>query len=92
MKRKPIAIKKKDYSRVLLTELLPYELPVFFSNQKLYGFHSSQPSNTPPLIKKLLGLVDPTRFTIPYNYKIERGDGRQRSLSVDSTSICGLLC
>lgn len=82
MKRKPIAIKKKDYSRVLLTELLPYELPVFFSNQKLYSFHAERPENIPSLIRKILGLIEPPKFTIPYSYKIERGDGRQRSLSV----------
>lgn len=82
MKRKPIAIKKKDYSRVLLTELLPYELPVFFSNQKLYSFHTLHRGIAPPLVKKILGLTDPAKFTVPYNYKIERGDGRQRSLSI----------
>jgi hypothetical protein len=82
MKRKPIAIKKKDYSRVLLTELLPYELPVFFSNYKLHAFHADLPENVPTLLKKLLGLIEPHRFTIPYAYKIERGDGRQRSLAI----------
>jgi hypothetical protein len=82
VKRKPIAIKKKDYSRVLLTELLPYELPIFFSNHKLHDFDSSDHSASPTLVKKLLGLTEAMRFTIPYNYKIERGDGRQRSISI----------
>lgn len=82
MTRKPIAIRRKDYSRVLLTELLPYELPVFFSNHRLYGFHSSHHKSVPQLVKKILGIDVPHKYTIPFSYKIERGDGRQRTLSV----------
>lgn len=82
MKRKPIAIKKKDAARVLLTELLPYELPVFFSNHRLYEFVSNPPGNTPGLLKGLLGWVVSPKFTIPFNFKIERGDGRKRTLSI----------
>lgn len=82
MKRKPIAIKKKDAARVLLTELLPYELPVFFSNHRLYEFVSEPPSNLPGLFKGLLGWSGSLKFTIPFNFRIERGDGRKRTLSI----------
>jgi len=82
VKRKPIAIKKKDGARVLLTEILPYELPVFFSNHRLYELVSNPPDNTPSLLKGLLGLSAAPKFTIPFNFKIERGDGRKRTLSI----------
>ena len=82
MKRKPIAIKKKDAARVLLTELLPYELPIFFSNHRLYELISKLPDNIPSLLKNLLGMSGSPKFTIPFNYKIERGDGRKRTLSI----------
>ena len=82
MKRKPIAIKKKDAARVLLTELLPYELPIFFSNHRLYELISKLPDNIPSLLKNLLGMSGPPKFTIPFNFKIERGDGRKRTLSI----------
>lgn len=82
MKRKPIAIKKKDAARVLLTELLPYELPIFFSNHRLYEFVSKLPDNIPSLLKNLLGMSGSPKFTIPFNFKIERGDGRKRTLSI----------
>lgn len=82
MKRKPIAIKKKDAARVLLTELLPYELPIFYSNHRLYEFVSEPPDRIPNLLKDLLGMRNSPRFTIPFNFKIERGDGRRRTLSI----------
>lgn len=82
MKRKPIAIRKKDAARVLLTELLPYELPIFFSNHRLYEFISDPPNSIPDLLKDLLGMRASPRFTIPFNFKIERGDGRKRTLSI----------
>lgn len=82
MKRKPIAIKKKDAYRILLTELLPYELPIFLSNHRLYELASNLPEQTPSLLKALLGIPNSPKFTIPFNFKIERGDGRKRTLSI----------
>lgn len=82
MKRKPIAIKKKDGARILLTELLPFELPIFFSNYRLYELVSDPPDHIPSLLKGLLGLGVAPKFTIPFNFKIERGDGRKRTLSI----------
>lgn len=82
MKRKAIAIKKKDAARVLLTELLPYELPVFFSNHRLDEFVREPLQNIPVLLRGLLGYIGGIKFTIPFNFKIERGDGRKRTLSI----------
>lgn len=77
--RKPRSIKRSDYARVLLTEVLPHELPIFFSNDRLYAYAAGEYPAAPALVRALL---ETKQDTIPYTYKIERGDGRKRSLSI----------
>lgn len=78
-------IKKSDYTRVLLTETLPYETPIIFSNDGLYE-RIKNIHNFSDLEKKLVELIvygeKPTsnkkqnfvKATKPYLYKI-RKDG-----------------
>ena len=79
MKLRPVSIHKKDVHRVLLTELLPYELPVFFSNERLYKYARDAQANEPAFVKVLLSHKN---WTIPFTFRIQRGDGRRRSLSL----------
>lgn len=75
-----IFIKKSDVARVLHTEVLPYEVPIIFSNQKLYRYHRlSNTDNVPPFIKKLL---TPNDYSIPFDYQIWQGSRKRRTLSV----------
>jgi hypothetical protein len=80
-----IQVDRLDSFRILLTETLPYETPLFFSNIPLYKYARSSAStkNTsiPPLVKLLLdaGKFEPT---IPYEYKILKSANKPRTLSI----------
>ena len=79
-------IRKSDYCRVLVTETIPYETPLIFSNDGFYTICSS-----PDLKSKLAStIVDrlvygtgcKKTFTIPYQYKIRKNSSEFRRLSV----------
>ncbi|WP_419797307.1 MAG: antiviral reverse transcriptase Drt3b [Terasakiella sp.] len=77
-------IKKNDHFRVLLTELLPYELPFQFTNSKFYNFAKDEENKA--LIKKWAGDYS---FTVPLEYKIPKGleGGRQMGVMHPITQI-----
>lgn len=67
--------------RPLLTETLPYELPVIFGNDLLY-YSKCRPID--PLAQPLLNSIfRPSRdYTIPYNYSIRKDGDRTTELSL----------
>lgn len=67
--------------RPLLTETLPYELPVIFGNEGLYYNRSKliSPEAT-SIIDKIFSKAD--KVTIPYNYSIRKDSSRQTLLSM----------
>jgi Reverse transcriptase (RNA-dependent DNA polymerase) len=68
--------------RPLLTETLPYELPVIFGNDRLYY---SRCRAVDPLAKPLLETIFKSlsrKYTIPYNYSIRKDDDRSTELSL----------
>lgn len=72
--------------RPLLTETLPYELPVIFSNDRLYY---SKCRALDPIAKPLVERIF-TQFrghTIPYNYRIRKDSSRTTELSLIHPSI-----
>jgi len=72
-----IKINKKDINRVLLTEVLPYEVPMLFSNDGFYSIISS--NKHLPFFKK----IKKQAYGIPFNYEIAKSnDGDTRCLSV----------
>jgi hypothetical protein len=86
--RKLNKIKRSDYNRILITETLPFETPIIFSNDGLYskinnidaedGFHRT-------FIKALIfgeGLTKPPNSTIPYHYKIRKNSTEFRRLAL----------
>ena len=81
---KPIQIKvrvrKTDKFRAILTETLPYEVPMLFSNEGLYLAAKSG------IVKKFdekHGLeVFKHRHTIPYKYRIKKNSYESRGLAV----------
>lgn len=83
MKEK-IRIRQKDANRVLLTETLPYETPIIFSNKKLYQFANASENNslTIPAFVKTIFLPNSLRSTIPYDYHIRQGANKERRLSI----------
>ncbi|MAI34145.1 MAG: hypothetical protein CMG91_10890 [Marinobacter sp.] len=79
MKNKSIKIEKKDFHRVLLTDLLPYETPIIFSNNHFYNRIKKDRLSHSFIIELFRATPDPS---IPYTYTASRGDLGQRELSV----------
>ena len=79
---------KKNFWRFrpLLTETLPYELPVIFGNDRLYY---SKCRDVDPLAQPLLNKIfTPSRnYTVPYNYSIRKDSDRTTELSLVHPSI-----
>ena len=75
-------LKKKITNKkeiVLLTEVLPYETPIFFSNFGFYNYSVSNRINSPSFIKKIFFK---RHFYIPYQFEIKRSEFKYRSLSL----------
>lgn len=78
-------IDKNDYDRVVLTDTGPQETPIIFSND---GFHdnlrqiSLDSSEKQNLVKALIGMEYPKRYTIPFRFNIHRTDNSFRQLSL----------
>ncbi|WP_413062070.1 hypothetical protein ACLN6N_07385 [Sphingomonas carotinifaciens] len=68
-------------TRSLLTDMLPYEVPVIFSNDKL---HAALSATMPAQVAKLWEKIRTGRkgYTIPYNYEIAKDDNRTTTLSI----------
>jgi len=80
-----IKIKKDDKERIVLTELLPYEVPILFSNEGLYSIIVN--GNYNKFFNKIYELSrasgDGKKFGIPFNYGIRKNiQGDTRVLSV----------
>lgn len=79
-----IKINKEDKSRVILTELLPYEVPMLFSNEGFYNIIKS--GELPYFESKVKGSKYKDwdeQFTLPFNYDIKKNIvGDTRTLSV----------
>lgn len=81
-------IKRKDYNRVLITETLPFETPIIFSNDGLYDLLSSI-DTTDELLKVVVcalvfgtDLPKPVHSTEPYLYKVKKNSQEFRRLAL----------
>jgi|GEM_PF-5312061 len=70
-------------TRSILTETLPYEVPVIFSNDKLHSALSASAS-MPTQVSKLWQKIHNgrSRYTVPYNYEIAKDDNKRTTLSI----------
>ncbi|WP_024353582.1 antiviral reverse transcriptase Drt3b [Brevundimonas naejangsanensis] len=73
--------KKSLRHRALLTETLPYELPVIFSNDRLHAGLSTTPTAAVQDVLDRVAVRRPA-YTIPYNYGITKDRERTTTLSV----------
>lgn len=71
-----VKVDLKDKRRVLMTELLPYELPLWFSNDLLYAKIKKDSEFINNISKK------PIKTFIPLDYNIRRTNGGARVLSI----------
>jgi hypothetical protein len=80
-----VKINKDDKARILLTELLPYEVPMLFSNEGFYSIitnnNYSRFFDKIQLLSRAAG--DKRKYGIPFNYEIRKNiEGETRTLSV----------
>jgi hypothetical protein len=84
-KRKNIQLRKVDksnYRRILLTEVLPYEVPILLTNE---GFYSNfNEDNSSKLINAIL---QSDKETSPLNYKIIKSQSSFRTLHLIHPSV-----
>ena len=74
-----VRIDKNDINRVLLTELLPYEVPMLFSND---GFYEIVKKNKHTHFFEKLKQSQ-YKYSIPFNYDIAKSnEGDTRCLSI----------
>lgn len=88
--KKKILIKRSDYNRILITETLPFETPIIFSNDGLYNQIASIGA-TGKIHKRIvntlvLGEEVPNQIkvtsTSPYLYKIRKNSKEFRRLAL----------
>lgn len=77
--RKKININKGDKYRILHTETLPYEVPIFFSNDRLYAFVRSEYTQVPDIVRIFM---NQEHYTVPFEYHIRHGAFGRRTLGV----------
>lgn len=83
---KKIPHKNSDYNRILLTEVLPYELPIFFSNDSFYiRVTDGTCSKLDHEIQRCF--FQSKAYTLPYNYEVIKSDTSARLLSIMHPSI-----
>ncbi|MFY0672770.1 MAG: RNA-directed DNA polymerase [Bacteroidia bacterium] len=80
-----IKINKDDKARILLTEILPYEVPMLFSNEGFYKIISNGMYHA--FFDRITQLSkaggDGRKYGIPFNYEIRKNiEGDTRALSV----------
>lgn len=90
-KIKKIKFKKHDFLRVLLTDTLPYEVPILFSNSGYYTHLTNQVETRLASECRInfLGKID---YTIPYDYSIKKDSIDYRSLSIVHPAVQRDFC
>lgn len=86
-----IKIDKNDYFRVILSDTLPYEVPINFLNEGFYLHLKNKNSNASKLDQITIDFLDNflnyIGSTKPYNYRIHKNSKSKRLLSVPHPSI-----
>lgn len=86
-----VVIKKHDKNRFLLTETLPYETPLFYSN---IGFYKLLKNEINKDIEDIL-IGNQKDVYIPYSFNIKKGDNGLRTISIPHPAsqyrVCELI-
>ena len=82
---KKIRLRKYDKFRVLLTEVLPFEVPLIFSNTGLYQYFVDKPAISSKVLSGILN--ESFGYTIPFNYNVIVNPKKNRELSVIHPAI-----
>jgi len=88
---KKIKFKRNDFLRALLTDTLPYEVPLLFSNYGYYRrLHEEADSTLRDECK--LDLLPKNKWAIPYSYNIRKDSLDFRTLSVAHPAVQRDFC
>ena len=81
--RKGVVLNRSDIWRTLVTDTVPFEVPIIYSNDGLYR-NLSDYDNKSPKLKELIDalILKERRFTIPLRYNIVNDAQRVRTLSL----------
>jgi len=82
MRSNKIRVRKTDHLRTMLTDTLPYEVPLLFSNEGFYKFLTKNGSSKFKDEYQLDIFSREKTVSIPYTYKIRKNSSEFRSLSV----------
>ncbi|MCR9366025.1 antiviral reverse transcriptase Drt3b [Vibrio antiquarius] len=89
-----VKIDKHDHLRVMLTDTLPYEVPITFLNEGAYFYLRSQDRRSryyKKVDEDISKFVDTffhvDTYTVPYNYRISKNSKSKRLLSVPHPTI-----
>jgi hypothetical protein len=89
-----IKIDKHNYLRVMLTETLPYEVPITFLNEGFYFYLRELDKNKKrgckteqPIDQFISFFFNYDDYTKPYNYRINKNSTSKRLLSVPHPTI-----
>ncbi|MER2493087.1 antiviral reverse transcriptase Drt3b [Catenovulum sediminis] len=86
-----VKIDKHDHLRVILTDTLPYEVPINFLNEGVYHYLKEQeaPSSSvdPAIADFIKNFFDYEKYTKPYNYRIHKNSKSKRLLSVPHPAV-----
>lgn len=74
-----VKIDRSNCYRAILTDTLPYELPLFFSNERLFTEATREFQGMPGFIRNLLTTNNPTK---PLSYRVQKGGGAFRKITV----------
>lgn len=90
-KIKKIKFRRSDFLRALLTDTLPYEVPLFFSNS---GFYERLTSGVDVLLRDecKIDLLPKDDWAIPYTYNIKKDSLDFRNLSIVHPAIQRDFC
>lgn len=80
MSKNKIFIEKNNYHRVIVTDLLPYETPLIFSNDGYYKYLNDKTILSNHWIESTV--MKTSKYTLPFNYKIKKSYNSYRTLSV----------
>lgn len=86
--KKKLKVKSSKIERVLLTDTLPYEVPLAFSNIGFYK-HLINKKESNEVIDKIFNL---SNFTIPYSYTIKKSSNSIRKLDIVHPATQLLFC
>ncbi|WP_111977586.1 antiviral reverse transcriptase Drt3b [Algibacillus agarilyticus] len=84
-------VDKHDHFRVIITDTLPYEVPINFLNEGVYHYLKGQESPFSSVAPSISGFIklffDYEKYTKPYNYRIHKNSKSKRLLSVPHPAV-----